>query len=197
MPDSRPARPFLGFDDEERVPVRVLVFRFPPCRGLLLTADLGTGDVDRTQVLSTTLSYPYLSVFLPDTTYETHALIVLQDCAPKDKVSRLPSSKILPSLGEVPFLVIRVHHRSTLDNIRTQEHADLIPILRGQCDQTLDISLQLGLPSIRFRRSMVFEQFAVGKRRELPRVRLWYFGTDGSVYAQDLRVQFLHRPRLP
>ena len=64
-------------------------------------------------------------------TNETHAFVVLERWALEHKVTRLPSAKVLASLGEVTFLVTCLGDGSMglPDNIRGEEGDDLVLVL--------------------------------------------------------------------
>ena len=48
-------RALLGLDDQEGVAILALVLGFPPVRRPVLAANLGTGDIDRSKMLTTSL----------------------------------------------------------------------------------------------------------------------------------------------
>ena len=124
--------------------ILALFIGFASVSWAVLTANLCTGDVDRSKMLTTSLENMMRNVARSSSASSvTHTFIVFQLRTLKNEKPRLPTSKILPALREVAFFVTFSSNRFVclFNNIRREERYNLIVVLDGKVDECLNILL--------------------------------------------------------
>lgn len=164
MADGCAGWAFLGFDDKERVAIRVFVVGVPTVVASLLSANLGPRNLDGTEMLTSTLGAQYNqtvefsqsgsrlrfhNTLVPgfegrNSASSSYSCSVISRLVMRVGTGALPS-KILAPLGQVSFLMVRIHDSSALDYVRAKEHADFHFIFEWNGNQGLHVRFQNGL----------------------------------------------------
>jgi|SRR5216684_6079745 len=139
------SRAFFELDDQEGVAILALFVGFASVCWPVLAANLGTGDVDRSKMLTTPLIENMIrNIARPSSASPvTHTFIVFQLRTLKNEKPRLPAPKILPAFRKVAFFVTISRNRFVcfFDDIRREKRDNLIVVLDGKVDECLNILL--------------------------------------------------------